>query len=385
MPVSRFIPFALPEIGEEEISEVIDTLRSGWITTGPKVKKFESNFQDFIGAGVEAVAVNSATAGLHLALEALGVGEGDEVIVPSLTFTATAEVARYLGANVKIVDVNPKTLNIDIDSIRNAISAKTKVIMPVHYAGLSCDMDAIFTLAKEFDLKVVEDAAHALPTTHKGEIVGSLESDITVFSFYANKTMTTGEGGMVVTRHSDLAKRMKIMRLHGIDRDAFDRFQSKKPAWYYEVVAPGFKYNMTDIAAAIGIHQLKRLPKFVERRQVLARRYLEALAELPIVLPVDDVNGSSHSWHLFVIRLEADAKMSRDELIELLSDKGIGTSVHYVPLHRQPYWRDKYSLTNDMFVEADKAYLSMVSIPLYTSMTNDQQEYIIQVLQGALG
>jgi dTDP-4-amino-4,6-dideoxygalactose transaminase len=383
--VSKFIPFALPEIGEAEISEVIDTLRSGWITTGPKVKVFESNFQKFIGHDVEAIAVNSATAGLHLALESLGVSEGDEVIIPSLTFTATAEVVRYLGANVKIADINPNTLNIDIDSIRNAISAKTKVIMPVHYAGLSCDMDAIFTLAKEFDLKVVEDAAHALPTTHKGSMVGSLKSDITVFSFYANKTMTTGEGGMVVTRHSDLAKRMKIMRLHGIDRDAFDRFQSKKPAWYYEVVAPGFKYNMTDIAAAIGIHQLKRLPKFLERRQALARRYFEALAELPLVLPADDVSGGSHSWHLFVIRLEDDAKMSRDELIELLSDKGIGTSVHYVPLHRQPYWRDKYSLTNDIFVEADKAYLSMISIPLYTSMTNDQQEYIIQVLQGALG
>ena len=385
MPVSRFIPFALPEIGEEEISEVIDTLRSGWITTGPKVRQFESNFRDFIGTGVEAIAVNSVTAGLHLALEALGVREGDEVIVPSLTFTATAEVVRYLGANVKIVDINPNTLNVDINSIRNAISVKTKVIMPVHYAGLSCDMDAIFTLAKEFDLKVVEDAAHALPTTHKGSIVGSLKSDITVFSFYANKTMTTGEGGMVVTRHSDLAKRMKIMRLHGIDRDAFDRFQSKKPAWYYEVVAPGFKYNMTDIAAAIGIHQLKRLPKFLERRQALAERYFEALAELPLVLPADDVSGGSHSWHLFVIRLEGNAKMSRDELIELLSDKGIGTSVHYVPLHRQPYWRDMYSLTNDHFVEADKAYLSMISIPLYTSMTNDQQEYIIQVLQGALG
>ena len=385
MPVSRFIPFALPEIGEEEISEVIDTLRSGWITTGPKVRQFESNFRDFIGTGVEAIAVNSATAGLHLALEALGVGLGDEVIVPSLTFTATAEVVRYLGANVKIVDINPNTLNIDINSIRNAISVKTKVIMPVHYAGLSCDMDAIFTLAKEFDLKVVEDAAHALPTTHKGSIVGSLKSDIAVFSFYANKTMTTGEGGMVVTRHSDLAKRMKIMRLHGIDRDAFDRFQSKKPAWYYEVVAPGFKYNMTDIAAAIGIHQLKRLPKFLVRRQALAERYFEALAELPLVLPADDVSGGSHSWHLFVIRLQGNAKMSRDELIELLSDKGIGTSVHYVPLHRQPYWRDMYSLTNDHFVEADKAYLSMISIPLYTSMTNDQQEYIIQVLQGALG
>ena len=384
MPVSRFIPFALPEIGEEEISEVIDTLRSGWITTGPRVRQFESNFRDFIGTGVEAIAVNSATAGLHLALEALGVGLGDEVIVPSLTFTATAEVVRYLGANVKIVDINPNTLNIDIDSIRNAISAKTKVIMPVHYAGLSCDMDAIFTLAKEFDLKVVEDAAHALPTTYKGDMIGSLESDATVFSFYANKTMTTGEGVMVITRNSDLAKRMKIMRLHGIDRDAFDRFQSKKPAWYYEVIAPGFKYNMTDIAAAMGIHQLKKLPGFLDRRQYLAKRYFDSLAYLPLTLPLDDVDGGSHSWHLFVIRVQDNSPVNRDELIQILSDQGIGSSVHYVPLHRQPYWRDKYKLSVDMYPVTDKAYQAMLSIPLYTAMTDEQQDRVIQVLREAL-
>jgi dTDP-4-amino-4,6-dideoxygalactose transaminase len=335
----KFIPFALPDIGSDEINEVIDALKSGWITTGPKVKQFESDFQDFIGGGVEAIAVNSATAGLHLALEALGVTEGDEVIIPSLTFTATAEVVRYLGANVKIVDVNPATLNIDVKEIRAAISSKTKVIMPVHYAGLSCNMDEILSLAKEFDLKVVEDAAHALPATYKGDMIGSLESDITVFSFYANKTMTTGEGGMVVTRNSDLAKRMKIMRLHGIDRDAFDRFQSKKPTWYYEVVAPGFKYNMTDIAAAMGIHQLKRLPGFLKRRQYLAKRYFDALLDLPITLPSDGMDGDFHSWHLFIIRLQDNTSMSRDELIQFLSDQGIGTSVHYVPLHhlQRPY------------------------------------------------
>jgi len=379
----NFLPFALPEISNDEINEVIDTLRSGWITTGPKVKKFELNFQDFIG-GVEAVAVNSATAGLHLALEALGVSEGDEVIIPSLTFTATAEVVRYLGADVRIVDISPITLNIDIDAIRGAITPKTKVIMPVHYAGLSCDMDGILSLAKEFNLKVVEDAAHALPTTYKADMVGSLNSDITVFSFYANKTMTTGEGGMVVTRHSDLAKRMKIMRLHGIDRDAFDRFQSKKPAWYYEVIAPGFKYNMTDIAAAMGIHQLRKLPGFLDKRQYLAQRYFKALVDLPLILPVDDTDGGAHSWHLFVIRLQNDARMNRDELIQFLSDKGIGTSVHYVPLHRQPYWRDRYQLTNDMFPETDEAYLSMVSIPLYTAMSDEQQDRIIQALHEAL-
>ena len=379
--MTAFIPFSTPDIGPDEIYEVIDTLRSGWITTGPKVKRFESCFEEFIGGHVEAIAVNSATAGLHLALEALGITEGDEVIIPSLTFTATAEVVRYLGANVKIVDINPVTLNIDIKAIRAAITSKTKVIMPVHYAGLSCNMDEIFSLAREFDLKVVEDAAHALPTTYKGDMIGFLESDITVFSFYANKTMTTGEGGMVVTRNSDYSRRMKIMRLHGIDRDAFERFQSKKPSWYYEVVAPGFKYNMTDISAAMGIHQLRKLPKFLERRKYLVKRYFDALTDLPLILPVDDVDGGSHSWHLFVIRLQSNIQTSRDELIQFLSDQGIGTSVHYVPLHRQPYWRDRYKLTSDMFPVADRAYLNMISIPLYTAMTDEQQDHVINSLK----
>ncbi len=381
----KFIPFSLPEIDNAEINEVVDTLKSGWLTSGPKTQIFESNFKSFVGGKVESIAVNSATAGLHLALEALGVGYGDEIITTTLTFTATAEVARYLGADVRLVDVNPVTLNINPDEIRRVISSKTKVIIPVHYAGLSCDMDEILSIAEEFDLKVVEDAAHALPTTYKNKMIGSLQSDATVFSFYANKTMTTGEGGMVVTYNSDLAKRIKIMRLHGIDRDAFDRFQSKKPAWYYEVIAPGFKYNMTDIAAAIGIQQLKKLPRFLKRRKYLAKRYLSSLANLPLILPADDIDGGSHSWHLFVIRLQDNVKMNRDELVQFLNDKGIGSSVHYVPLHRQPYWRDKYSLSVDMFPEADKAYYSMVSIPLYTRMTDEQQDRVINALHDALG
>ena len=378
------IPFSIPDIDETDILAVIDVLKSGWITSGPKVKEFESNFQEFIGLDVNAIAVNSATSGLHLALEALNIGRGDEVITTTLTFTATAEVVRYLGADVKFVDVDEKTLNISVDSLRKAISSKTKAIIPVHYAGLSCDMDQILSIAEEFNLKVIEDAAHALPTTCNGDIVGSLKSDITVFSFYANKTMTTGEGGMVVTRHSDLVKRMKIMRLHGIDRDAFDRFQSKKPAWYDEIIAPGFKYNMTDIAAAMGICQLRKLPRFLERRQYLAKRYFDALVDLPLILPADDTTGGTHSWHLFVIRLQNNAPMSRDELIQTLSDQGVGTSVHYVPLHRQPYWRDEYNLTNDMFPVTDRAYQTMLSIPLYTAMSDEQQDRVIQVLREAL-
>ncbi|MFQ3367925.1 MAG: dTDP-4-amino-4,6-dideoxygalactose transaminase [Methylophilaceae bacterium] len=382
---NEFIPFSLPDIGEEEINEVADTLQSGWITTGPKTKVFESDFQKFIGSDVMAIAVNSATAGLHLALEALGVSKGDEVIVPTLTFTATAEVVRYVDADIKFADVNPKTLNIDIDSIRKIITPNTKVIMVMHYAGLSCDMDEILLLAKEYNLKVVEDAAHALPTFYKGKMIGSLQSDVSVFSFYANKTMTTGEGGMVVTRNSSLGKRMKIMRLHGIDKEPFDRFQTKKISWYYEVVAAGFKYNLTDIASSMGIHQLKKLPKFLERRQYLAKRYFDSLRSLPLILPEDDCNGGSHSWHLFVIRLKDNVKMNRDELILFLRNKGIGTSVHYVPLHRHPYWCERYKLTNSMFPFADKAYVNMVSIPLYTAMSDKHQDRVIQALHDALG
>ena len=382
--MNDFIPFALPDIGEEEIAEVADTLRSGWITTGPKTKLFESDFERFIGSGVEAIAVSSATAGLHLALEAVGIGPGDEVITTTLTFTATAEVVRYLGADVRLVDINPVTMNIDVDAIRLAITSKTKAIMPVHYAGLSCDMDSIFEIAQEYNLKVIEDAAHALPSSYKNKRIGTLKSDVTVFSFYANKTMTTSEGGMVVTHNKELASRMKVMRLHGISRDAFDRFSSEKPAWYYEVVAPGFKYNLTDIASSMGIHQLKRLPEFLERRQYLAKRYVEALSDLPLLLPADSPNGDVHSWHLFVIRLKSNARMNRDELIQFLSDKKIGTSVHYVPLHRQPYWRDRYVLGPELFPVSDAAYTSMLSTPLYTASTDVQQDRVIEALLEAL-
>jgi dTDP-4-amino-4,6-dideoxygalactose transaminase len=379
-----FLPFALPDIGDEEIAAVTEALRSGWVTTGPKTKLFEQAFTDYLGGGVESIAVNSATAGLHLALEALGIGPGDEVITTTLTFTATAEVVRYLGADPVLVDIDPVTLNIDIERIRAAITPRTKAIMPVHYGGLACDMEAILSLAHEFGLKVIEDAAHALPTTCNGQLIGSLKSDATVFSFYANKTMTTGEGGMVVTRDAGIAKRMRVMRLHGMNRDAFDRFVSKTPAWYYEVVAPGFKYNLTDIASALGLQQLIKLPRFLARRQALAARYFNELSDLPLILPADAPAGDTHAWHLFVIRLAAGAKLSRDEVIQSLSDRGIGTSVHYVPLHRHPYWRDRYGLTPQMYPRADAAYQSMLSIPLYTTMSDGDQDRVITALREIL-
>lgn len=381
-----FLPFARPDIGPAEIDAVSAAMRSGWVTTGPKTKEFEQAFTAFLGGGgLQSIAVNSATAGLHLALEALGIGPGDEVIAPTLTFTATVEVVRYLGADPVLVDVDPVTLNIDPAKVRAAITPRTKAIMPVHYGGLACDMDAILAIAKEHHLKVVEDAAHALPTTWRGTLVGQLQSDVTVFSFYANKTITTGEGGMAVTHDPALAQRMRTMRLHGMSRDAFDRFTSKTPAWYYEVVAPGFKYNMTDIAAAMGVEQLARLPQFVQRRQTLASRYNTQLAPLPLLLPADAPHGDTHAWHLYVIRLRADAPLGRDEVIQALSDRGIGTSVHYVPLHRHPYWRDRYQLTPEMFPQAEAAYQAMISIPLFTAMGDSDQDRVIAALHEVLG
>jgi len=381
---TTFIPFAKPDIGEAEIDAVASALRSGWVTTGPKTKEFEHLFVQFLGADVDAIAVNSATSGLHLALESLGVGTGDEVIAPSLTFTATVEVVRYLGADPVLVDVDPVTLTMDPECVRRAITPRTKVIMPVHYAGLACDMDPILAIAGEHGLRVVEDAAHALPTRHKGRLVGTLDSDVTVFSFYANKTMTTGEGGMVVTRDKLAAERMRIMRLHGMNRDAFDRFVSKVPAWYYEIVAPGFKYNLTDIASALGVEQLKRLPGFLARRQQLAARYLEEFKDLPLELPAAGNEHDVHAWHLFVVRLARSAGIDRDALVQRLADKGVGTSVHYVPLHRHPYWRDRYRLTPEMFPVSEDAFQRMVSLPLYTLLTDEQQGRVIAAVRESL-
>jgi dTDP-4-amino-4,6-dideoxygalactose transaminase len=364
-----FLPFALPEIGDDEIAEVVDTLKSGWVTTGPKTKRFEDDFSAFLGdASLQSLAVNSATAGLHLALEALGIGPGDEVITTTHTFTATAEVVRYLGADVVLVDIDPATLCIDVAAVEAAITPRTKAVVPVHYAGLAADMQALLALAQRHGLKVVEDAAHALPCTSRGQLVGTLASDATVFSFYANKTITTGEGGMIVTRHAELARRMKVMRLHGMSRDAFDRFTATVPSWYYEIVAPGFKYNLTDIAAAIGIHQLKRLRGFQTRRVELAAALGEGLAGLPLQLPPQALAGDMHAWHLYVVRLTDDAPVSRDRLIELLYAAGIGCSVHYIPLHLQPYWRDRYGLVPERFPHSQRAYERMLSLPLYTRM-----------------
>jgi dTDP-4-amino-4,6-dideoxygalactose transaminase len=381
---NSFLPFALPEIGPEEIAEVVNTLETGWLTTGPKTKIFEENFSNFIGAK-HALAVNSATAGLHLALEAIGIKEGDKVITTPYTFTSTAEVIRYLGADPIFVDIDAKTFNLDMEKLElHCNSDFAKAIIPVHFAGQACDMDKILSIAKQKNMKVIEDAAHALPTTYKGKMIGTM-GDLTVYSFYATKTITTGEGGMVVTNNDKYVDRIKTMRLHGISRDVFDRYQSSKPSWYYEVVAPGYKYNMTDIAASIGIHQLKKANVFQERRKLIAEKYTEAFDGLPLVTPYVSGPDVIHSWHLYVIQLKLDElKIIREQFIELMADKNIGTSVHFIPLHIQPYWRDRYGFKPEDFPVAFEVYQRAVSLPIYPKMTDQDVERVIDAVTTIL-
>ena len=378
-----FLPFALPDLGDEETAEVIDSLASGWLTTGPKVYQFERDFASYLDTPF-ALAVNSGTAGLHLALESIGVRAGDEIITTPYTFTASAEVARYLGADPVFVDIVPDTFNIDPKKIENVITEKTKAILPIHFGGQSCDMTAILDIAFRYSLKVIDDAAHAQPCSHEGHIIGTL-GDATVFSFYVTKPISTGEGGMVVTASKEMAERIKVMRLHGINRDIWDRYRTKKPNWYYEVVAPGFKYNMPDLMAAIGIHQLKKVERFQKRRDQIAHHYTEAFVDLPLRTPHVHRVGDKHSWHLYVIQLDLKKiKIGRDEFIEKMAESGIGTSVHFIPLHLHPYWRDRYGFKPEDFPVALDCYHRAVSLPIYSKMTDDDVERVIKAVRKIL-
>jgi dTDP-4-amino-4,6-dideoxygalactose transaminase len=379
-----FLPFALPDIGPDEIAEVVDTLSSGWITTGTKTRRFEQDFAAFVGGDAEAIAVNSATAGLHLVLEALGIGPGDEIITTSYTFTATAEVARYLGAHPVLVDIDRATMNIDVAAIESRITPRTKAIIVVHFGGLACAMPDVLSLARRRGVAVVEDAAHAFPATCDGRLIGALDSDATVYSFYATKTITTGEGGMIVTRRRALAERCRVMRLHGISRDSFDRYTSRTPAWHYEVVAPGFKYNLTDIASALGIHQLRRAIEMRDRRAAIARQYDAGIADLPCVPPPHARTGDEHAWHLYVVRLRDDAPVRRDAFIDAMAAAGIGCSVHFIPLHLHPYWRDTYALREEDFPVAQDTFRRAVSLPIYSRMTPADVARVIDAVRSLL-
>lgn len=377
-----FLPFARPDITEAEVEAAASAIRSGWLTTGQNARAFEEEFANYLAPDVKAVAVSSATAGLHLALESLGIGPGDEVIVPTWTFTSTAEVVRYLGAEPILVDVDPATLNIDFDRAREAVTNRTRAIMPVHIAGLMLSPASTRAFAQEFGLAVVEDAAHSLPASAEGEIVGTGSSHATVFSFYATKTITTGEGGMIVTRDQDAVARMRTMRLHGISRDIFNRYSSRTPSWQYEVVAPGFKYNLPDPAAAIGRIQLTRAQEMRDNRESIARRYTEALRGLPLDLPQSNVPGSGeHAWHLYMVRVREGLR--RDDLVQRLSDLGIGTSVHFIPLHLQPYWRDRGQHRPEDFPVATEEFSRVLSLPIFSAMTDSEVDRVIGAVNSS--
>jgi len=381
---SEFLPFALPSIGEEEIAEVIDTLKSGWVTTGPKVKRFEEQFAEYVQTK-NALAVNSCTAGLHTALAASGVGPADEVILPTFTFCATANVVVHLGAKPVLVDIG-EDLEISIDAIEAAITARTKAIMPVHYAGQACDLDAIYSLAAKHSLIVIEDAAHAVGTTYKGLAIGSdalssLHSEVrraTAFSFYANKNMTTGEGGMITTEDDELAKEMRVLSLHGMSKDAWKRY-SNSGSWFYEVVSAGFKNNMTDIAAALGIHQLRRLDGFIEARQRYASMYDAAFADLDIVKTPIRHSDRNHVFHLYPIRLNLESlKIDRGQFIDELKNMNIGTSVHFIPVHLHPFYAETFGYQRGDLPTAENVYDRILSLPLYPSMSEQDVFDVIE-------
>lgn len=373
-----FLPFALPDIGDEEIAEVTEALRSGWVTTGPKTKQFEAEFATAVGAS-HAVAVNSCTAALHLSLEAVGIQRGDEVITSPYTFAATAEVIRYFDAHPVLVDVDPLTLNLDPNLLERAITAKTKAIIPIHIAGLPADLDAIQEIAARYGLPVIEDAAHAFPCETKGRKIGSL-SDATCFSFYATKTMTTGEGGMICTESQEIADRCRIMALHGISRDAWKRYQADGN-WYYEVLLPGYKYNLTDIASGMGLAQLRKSEAMWSRRKEISDLYNAAFSSIRELQTPTDSPDAKHAWHLYMLRLNLDLlKIDRAQFISSLRRENIGASVHFIPLHLHPYYRQNYGYIPESFPVATREYQREISLPIYSRMSDQDVDDVIRAV-----
>jgi dTDP-4-amino-4,6-dideoxygalactose transaminase len=372
-----FLPFSPPLIEDEEINEVIDTLRSDWITTGPKTKKFEDEFKEYFNFQ-SALALNSCTAALHTALVALGIGPGDEVITTPMTFCASVNVIEQVGAKPVLVDVEPDTLNIDLLKIEKDITPRTKAILPVHYSGHPVELDAINEIARRHNLFVIEDAAHALSAKYKGKFIGSTNNPV-CFSFYATKNLTTAEGGML-TGEPEFIEKARIISLHGMSRDAWKRY-SKEGSWYYEVVFPGFKYNMTDIQASLGLWQLKKLERFQNRRREIVKMYNEAFSnEEALELPLERPHVE-HAWHLYVIRLNLNAlRIGRNEFIDELNKRNIGTSVHFIPIHLHPYYKDKYGFKPEDFPIAYYNYLRVISLPLCPKLTDQDVNDVIEAV-----
>jgi dTDP-4-amino-4,6-dideoxygalactose transaminase len=375
----RFLPVALPLIGEQEKKEVLKVLESGWITTGPRTFDFEKQLASYVGAA-HAVALSSCTAAIHVALAALGIGEGDEVITSTLTFCSTANVVLHLNAKPVFADVEPGTLTIDPEDVKRKMTSRTKAVIPVHYAGHPCRMDEIAEIARKKEIRVVEDAAHALGAVYKGKNVGTI-SDVTCFSFYAIKNITTGEGGAVVLDDSVLAERIRLYSLHGMSRDAWKRYTSAG-SWYYEVLYPGFKYNMTDIQAALGLCQLKRLDDFISRREQIASTYENAFSSLEEVSSLCVDGGVRHGRHLYPILLNLERlSIDRARFIEELKAENIGATVNFVPVHMHPYYRDKFGYKKGDFPVAENAYDRLISLPLYPGMVDKDVDDVTEAVR----
>jgi len=372
------IPFNRPSITEREIAEVVATLESGWITTGPRTKQFEEEFASYCGVKY-AVAVSSCTAAMHLGLSAMGLKPGDEVITTPYTFAASAEVIMYHGARPVFVDIDPVTLNLDPELIEKSITEKTRVLLPVHIAGYPAEMDAITHIAKKHQLKILEDAAHATETLWRDRKVGTI-GDATAFSFYATKNLTTGEGGMLTTDDEEIADTARILSLHGMSRDAWKRYHSGG-SWYYEIVAQGYKYNMTDIQAALGLVQLSRLEEMREQRLRIVERFNAILGEQDQFLLPPDTPDIKHAWHLYLLRIKpATARFSRDKIIEELIKVGISPSVHFIPLHLMPLYQDLFNYQPGDFPMAEQAYEMEISLPLYPDLSWEEVDYICEQL-----
>jgi dTDP-4-amino-4,6-dideoxygalactose transaminase len=377
-----FLFFHKPFISDDEVEEIVDTVRSGWLSMGPKTIKFEEAFNSYIGCK-KSIAVSSWTAAGHLTLEAYGIRPGDEVIVPTMTFPATAEIVCYFGAKPVIVDVEEDTLNISLKEIEKAITPRTKAIIPVHYAGQPCDMDEIHEIAKNNNLKVIEDAAHSLPATYKGKKVGTI-SDVTCFSFYATKTLSTGEGGMICTNDEEIAERCTIMRMHGINRDAWKRY-TESSSWYYEVVAPGFKYNFTDLQASLGLPQLKKVDQMWQSRKNIAAKYTQALKDNELLTLHGVKENRDSSWHLFPIRLKLEfLKINRAQLIDEMRKLNVGAGVHFMPIHQHIYYNQTFKLDDKNYPVASSVFPKLVSLPIYPGMQDGHVDRVINVLVDLL-
>jgi dTDP-4-amino-4,6-dideoxygalactose transaminase len=381
----QFLPFALPEIDDAEFQQIRESLASGWVTTGPKTRQFEAEFAATVG-GKHGIAVNSCTAAMHLALEAIGLQRGDEVITTPYTFAATAEVIRYFDARPVFVDIDPRCLNMRPDCIEAAITTRTKAIIPIHIAGLPAEMDAINAIASRHNLAIIEDAAHAFPTTYKRRMIGQADKEqlgvkqLVCFSFYATKTITTGEGGMIITDDEALAERCRIMALHGISKDAWKRYTAEG-SWYYEIIAPGYKYNLTDIASGMGLAQLAKAERMWQRRRAIAERYNAAFADEPALQIPHDRPDCQHAWHLYMLRLNLDQlTIDRAHFIEALKGRNIGSSVHFIPLHLHPYYRDTYGYQPEDFPVAYREFQREVSLPIYSKMSDQDVQDVVEAV-----